>query len=115
MRTHCYEIGGDVFSLAELETCVIRGNLPKPYYPKPPFIRAPKKSRGYLAYALEYVDPRLCFVVNNGNKVNSPLITILKATTLDNQLTSISRRFLNSRIKIDLAKKSVTLPKVCDV
>jgi len=115
MRTHCYEIDGDIFSLAELENCVIRGNLPAPYYPKPPFVTAPKKSRGYLAYALEYVDPRLCFVLNNGNKINPPLISILKTKSLDKQLDSITSRVLNNSIKVDLTKNIVTLPKVCDV
>jgi hypothetical protein len=63
MRTHCYEIGGDVFSLAELECCVIRGSMTKPTYYKAPFVREPKKSRTHYMYALEIVDPRINFVL----------------------------------------------------
>jgi hypothetical protein len=63
MRTSCYEIGGDVFSLAELYCCVLRGKMSKPIAPKPPYIEAPKKSKAYSYYALEYNDPRLNFVL----------------------------------------------------
>ena len=63
LRTHCYEIGGDVFSLAELESCVIRGNLSRPQHPKPPFAQAPKKSNAHRAYALTRPDPRFNFIL----------------------------------------------------
>ena len=63
MRTHCYEIGGDVFSLAELECCVIRGHLDQGHHPRAPFVREPKKSRAHYAYALETIDPRINFIL----------------------------------------------------
>jgi len=63
MRTCCYEIGGDVFSLAELQCCIIRGKMSKPVNPKPPFIEAPKKSLGHLTYSLHNADPRINFVL----------------------------------------------------
>lgn len=115
MRTHCYEIGGDIFSLAELESYVIRGNLPKPFYPRPPFVPAPKKSRGHIVYSLEYVDPRLPFILNNGNTCNLPDITVLKPSILESQLSQITQRFLQTHLKVDKAKRVLILPKVCDV
>jgi hypothetical protein len=63
MRMSCYEIGGDVFSLAELYCCVLRGKMSKPLNPKPPYIEAPKKSIAYRFYALDYKDPRVNFVL----------------------------------------------------
>jgi hypothetical protein len=63
MRTSCYEIGGDVFSLAELHCCVIRGKLSRPVGVKPPYIEPPKKSNAYRFYALDYTDPRINFVI----------------------------------------------------
>ena len=63
MRTHCYEIGGDVFSLAELECCVIRGNMDRGIHLKAPFVREPKKSRAHYTYALDQIDPRINFVL----------------------------------------------------
>ena len=63
MRTACYEIGGDVFSLAELHGCVIRGKMSRPINPKPPYIEPPKKSSAHRFYALEYTDARVNFVL----------------------------------------------------
>ena len=63
MTTNCYEIGGDVFSLVELESCVIRGNMSKAHSPKLPFVQAPKKSCAHLAYALGITEPRINFVL----------------------------------------------------
>ena len=63
MRTNCYEIGGDVFSLAELQIRVIRGTMSKAIHPRSPFIQAPRKSRAHLAYALGEADPRINFVL----------------------------------------------------
>jgi hypothetical protein len=62
MRTSCYEVGGDVFSLAELYCCVLRGKMSKPINPKPPYIEAPKKSNAYRFYTMDYNDPRVNFV-----------------------------------------------------
>jgi len=115
MRTHCYEIGGDVFSLAELESCVIRGNMSQAYYPKPPYVRAPKKSRGHLAYSLDFVDPRIMFVLNTGNLSHPPEVPVLKPDSLEEQLSVITRLYLNKHVKIDQSRRTVTLPKVCDV
>ena len=63
MRASCYEIGGDVFSLAEIQSCIIRGNMSRPVNPKPPYVDVSKKSNAYRFYALKYTDPRVNFVL----------------------------------------------------
>lgn len=63
MRTSCYEIGKDVFSLSELHCCVLRGKMSKPFNLKPPYPDVPKKSMSYRFYALDFVDPRINFVL----------------------------------------------------
>lgn len=63
MRASCYEIGGDVFSLAEIQSCIIRGNMSRPISPKPPYVDVSKKSNAYRYYALKYTDPRVNFVL----------------------------------------------------
>jgi len=65
MRTICYEIGGDVFSLAELHTYIIRGNLSKCFYLKPPlpYVIASRRSWPYQAYALGHGDARINFLI----------------------------------------------------
>lgn len=63
-RCSCYEIGGDVFSLSELECCVIRGNTSRPSNIKPPFVNVHKKSRPYqLMYGLGATDHRINFLL----------------------------------------------------
>lgn len=112
MRTHCYEIGGDVFSLAELESCVIRGNMPKSYYPKQ---KAHKTSRGHFAYALDYIDPRVIFVLNTGIMSHPSEIPVLDPDHLEEQLTFTSELFLKNHVKVDPVRRVVTLPKICDM
>lgn len=63
MRSTCYEIGGDVFSLAEIQSCIIRGNMSRPVSPKPPYVEASRKSSAYRYYALQFIDPRINFVL----------------------------------------------------
>lgn len=62
-RCSCYEIGEDVFSLAELECCVIRGNTSRPSHIKPPFADAPKTSRPYRMYGISATDFRINFIL----------------------------------------------------
>lgn len=63
MKISCYEIGNDVFSLAELYCCVLRGKLSRPSNLKPPYPEAPKKSSPFRNYALEFRDPRMNFIL----------------------------------------------------
>ena len=63
MRASCYEIGGDIFSLAEIQSCIIRGNMARATSHKPPYIGVSKKSNAYRFYALEFTDPRVNFVL----------------------------------------------------
>ena len=72
MRCSCYEIGGDVFSLAELECRVLRGNTSPAVQLKPPYVEATKKSKFYLDYALEFSDPKINFVINNAMAPSNP-------------------------------------------
>jgi len=115
MRTNCYEIGGDVFSLAELQMRVIRGNMSKAIHPRSPFVQAPKKSRAHLAYALGEADPRINFALNTGDMTKPSHVPILTPDDLDEQLSACSTAFLREQVSVDLARKTVTLPKVCEV
>lgn len=115
MRTACYEIGSDVFSLAELYCYVLRGKMCKPLNPKPPYIEAPKKSQAYRFYALDYKDPRINFVLNTGDVTCPRVIPVLRASELDQQLSDAARNFLKNSVTSDRKKRSVILPKVCEV
>lgn len=56
-----YEVGGDVFSLQELEHCVLRGKLPRPRFKDCPkrFAPLPPEGDDHYAYSLEKVSQLL--------------------------------------------------------
>lgn len=115
MRTTCYEIGGDVFSLAELNNCVIRGNLSRAVSPKPPYIDAPRKSNAYRFYALERVDSRINLVLNTGDSSCPQAVVVLTPDKLQDQLDAISSHFVQSQLSVDVSKRVIVLPRVCAV
>ena len=115
MRTTCYEIGGDVFSLAELYCCVLRGKMSKPISPKPPYIEAPKKSQPYRHYALDCMDPRINFLLNTGDVACPRDIPILRPSTVEQQLNLAASIFLKQELEVDPKKSVVILPKICEI
>lgn len=115
MRTTCYEIGGDVFSLAELNNCVIRGNLSRAVSPKPPYIDAPRKSNAYRFYALERVDTRINFVLNTGDMSCPQTVPVLTPESLQDQLDTFSALFVQTQLSLDANKRVIVLPRVCSV
>jgi hypothetical protein len=115
MRTSCYEIGGDVFSLAEIQSCIIRGQLSRPVVPKAPYVETSKQSRSYRYYALGYTTPRVNFVLNSGHAFSPKEVPILDPETLESQLNTVTAEFIRRNIRVDSSKKTIVLPKVCDV
>jgi hypothetical protein len=115
MRTTCYEIGGDIFSLAELNNCVIRGNLSRAVSPKPPYIDAPRKSNAYRFYALERVDTRINFVLNTGDSSCPQTVPVLTPDRLQEQLDAFCSLFVENQLSIDVSKRVIVLPRVCAI
>jgi len=115
MHCTCYEIGGDVFSLAELRCSVLRGKMSRPMSQKPPYIEPAKKSNAYCFYALDYLDPRTNFLLNTGDLSCPPEVPVLSPLQLEQQLQSSTEAFIRKELVIDVAKKVIFLPKVCDV
>jgi len=116
MRTSCYEIGGDVFSLAELHSCVICGKMSKPVNPKPPYIEAPRKSNAYRYYALDYTDVRIHFVLNTADIACPVSVPVLSHRYVEQQLNAACVDFFcNNQLVVDSKRRTVTLPKVCEI
>lgn len=115
MRTSCYEIGGDIFSLAELSNCILRGNMSKPNPPKAPYIDAPKKSNSYRCFALPVYSPVVNFLIHTGDTSCSNNVPVLQPDFLDAQLAGITADFLRRNVSVDRAKKIITVPKVLEV
>ncbi len=116
MRTSCYEIGGDVFSLAELHSCVICGKMSKPINSRPPYVEAPRKSNAYKYYALEYKDARVHFVLNTSDMACPASVPVLSQCYLEQQLNvACVDFFCNKQLLVDPRRRVVTMPKVVEV
>ncbi|GAX27126.1 hypothetical protein FisN_13Lh326 [Fistulifera solaris] len=115
MRTSCYEIGGDIFSLAELSNCIIRGNMCRPNPPKAPYTDAPKKSNSYRCFALPSYSPNVNFVVHTGDTSCSNNIPVLQSEYLADQVAAVAAVFLRRNVSVDRAKRTITIPKVLEV
>lgn len=115
MKTNCYEIGGDVFSLVELECCVIRGSMSSPINPRPPFAKASKRSLGHRVYALRFIDARINFILHSGDTSKGSSVPILSPSNFDEKLSQCATSFFHRNVSVDILRKSITLPKVCEV
>ncbi len=98
-RLNSYEIGNDVFSLAELEQCVLRGALSscKKTCPTGSSIAA---SDDHYKYALGNVDPRINFFINTGSVCNPRSIYVLKASKYNDILDAAVREYF-ACVRID--------------
>jgi len=115
-RISCYEIGNDIFSLAELECCVLRGRMNRPTNARSPYVEAPKASQSsYQPYALGASDPRINFVLHQGDLSGGPTVPVLTAEVMDEQLNVATSAFLSRQVKIYVNRHTIVLPKVCDV
>jgi hypothetical protein len=117
----CYEIGDDVFSLAEIEHCVIRGGSLSRYEQKK--IKAisrhaaqpPSESDSHYAYALGISDKRAHFLLNSGSISHPHTIYLLTSNTFDMQLDKATHSMIINGMRIDLYRRELILPKVCKV
>ena len=95
---------------------MIRGKTSRPSHITSPFVDAPKKSRSYRqVYGLGATDFRINFILNNGDKSYPSKVPILTPQTMDDKMDVSAFLFLMDTVKIDLEKRTVFLPKVCDV
>lgn len=103
-----------MFSLAELDSCVITGNYARPF--KSPFPLAPRRSIATYPklYALNYIDARLHFVICRHLR-NISAIPILDSDTLDKALIQLSQKYLAKHFMVDIEKRTITLPKMCSI
>ena len=114
MRCVCYEVGCDVFSLAEIEHCVLRGKTTSLHNGKLPYVTPLKTSSSFTNfYGLSAVDARINFVLNHGFIGERNTVPILRANNLHSQLNKTSTDFIQHILAIDSTKRVVVLPEVC--
>ena len=110
-----YCVGDDVFSLAELEQCVLRGKLSRPKVTSRHDPAVLSLGDSHFHYALEKADCRINFLINSGSVSNPDWIYMLMPWNLEAQLAAASRNTLVHSISIDFGYNTVTLPKLCEV
>jgi hypothetical protein len=112
--TVSYEIGGDVFSLAEISQCVLRGNLSKPKVLSrhdPPLL---PPSDDHFLYSIALADERINFLLTDGSPSHPNHLYLLTPENYNEQLTKATQIALGHSISVDVAWRCVTLPKVCE-
>lgn len=116
MQTSCYEIGGDVFSLAEIYSCIIRGNMTRPIGPRPPYIDVSKKSNAYRHYALSHTSrPCINFLLNTADTSCPRDVHVLRPDHLEVQMILSAAEFLTHNVALDETKRIIFIPKLCEV
>ena len=102
-----YEIGNDVFSLAELEQCVLRGALST--CKTCPTGNNLATNDDHYKYALGSVDPRINFLINTGSICNPRSIYVLTTAKYNSVLDAAVREYLTC-VRID--KKMAIFPHI---
>lgn len=107
-----------MFSLLELEYCVLKGSLSRPNVTamkrkKTLLSTIPSLTDDHYAYALAVSDQRVHFVLNYGAVSCPPMIYLITPSNINGVLNRATREFLESVVDIDIEKRIVTLPAIC--
>ena len=106
-----YEVGDDIFSLAELEHCIIRAKMSHPTQFFSRFI-IPKST---YQVALGKADYRINFALNCGSLSNPSTITVYQADRLQDQLNAACRLYLRcvTYRRTNSGNLELKVPKIC--
>jgi hypothetical protein len=102
-----YIIGGQRFSLTDIEHGVLRGNKGFPYFPGPHFPSDDPR----LDSVIEDVDPRVHFALNCASN-SCPPIGVYNPDSIDAQLDLASRNFIQGDLLIDKDSQTITISKM---
>ena len=112
ISTMCYQCADDIFSIKELEHCIIRAEGVSPSNFASKFI-LPKHT---YEFALKEKDYRFNFALNCGSVSIPNAVPIYDEESIDEQLDLASRRFLEETVVIEKSEKkglTIKLPRVC--
>ncbi|GLD93539.1 hypothetical protein PINS_up002131 [Pythium insidiosum] len=123
----CYAVGFDTtndaakvpitMSLAEIEHIILRGRLPRPPSGVP-HLRLDRIPAGQLVrlsrFALAHPDFRLAFAILMNQDSQDAAVVVYEADHVHQQLNDTVQRYINQRIRVDLARQCIVLPRVCD-
>jgi Protein of unknown function, DUF547 len=100
-----YNIGGEVYSLNDIENGLLRGNrLSAVPYTRPPFAVTDAAKINLMLKC----DPRIHFALNCG-AVSCPPIAVYEAESLEDQLDTATSGFLEGNTAIDSDNNTISL------
>jgi len=113
--TVAYQVSDEIFSLTELEHCIIRAGMSRPSQFLFRLLGVFPNSTYSPQIALTICDYRINFALNCGSTSNPDRIPIYRIDTLDVQLDDNARCFIRAKAKIHFSGKtlSIVLPKIC--
>lgn len=100
-----YDIGGDKYSLDDIEHGILRGNRPHPSGGKPLFAEGEPRCQ----FIVSDVDPRIHFALVCGAK-SCPAIRVFTGDNLERGLEAAARSFCSQEVCID--NNEVTMSKI---
>jgi len=106
-KTTAYNIGGNVYSLDDIEHGVLRGNQSHPASIKPEF--SPDDPR--LKYIMKKLDPRIHFALVCGAK-SCPAINVYSAENIDSALDAATKSFCAQEVSMFTEVDQIWLSRI---
>lgn len=106
-RRAAYNVGGQRFSLEDIEHGILRANCGHPYIPGPQF--GPSDPR--RAWIVTPPDVRIHFALNCASRSCAP-IGVYDAGQIDTQLDLATRSFVASEVTVDPSRGQVSLSSI---
>jgi len=111
----CYDISGKIFSLIEIEHCILRAPMSRPeIFGSSFFLPSFSKKDSRQLFALQQPEPRINFVINCGSYSSPYYVWPLDGgDQLNQQLDHASAHFLQDQVFVNENKKTIGIPKIC--
>lgn len=105
-----YNIGGETFSLAEVEYCLLRYSSAKPtFFGSSVVLPTLKKGSHKAKYAVKMPNPFLTFFLSHGVKYNPP-VAVFEPHNFDEQMAAVVRAYLEELLFAKASSSSVLMP-----
>ncbi|CAM9745133.1 unnamed protein product [Laminaria digitata] len=106
--TLSYEFGGEVFSMADLEHCILRAKTSQPKQ----FLSKLIIPTAEYPFSLRKPEPRVSFALNCGSISGVPGVSIYRPEDMDRQLDDAAIYYVNTTTQVLFGKRTVVLPRI---
>lgn len=107
-NAYSYRVGGQLFTLDEIEHGILRANSGHPATPKSPTFPEGDQRR---TLAMSALDHRIHFALNCGAR-SCPPIRVYSAAKLEAQLNTAAKSFCSQEVRLTEDRKSVEMSKI---